>query len=46
MPGTTAAFGPARLGGSAPLGPAFVSEWLLLQALVQVWLRAASPRRS
>ena len=35
MPGTTAAFGLGALAGSAlPLGPAFVSEWLLLQALV------------
>ncbi len=35
MPATTAAFGLGALAGSAlPLGPAFVSEWLLLQALV------------
>ncbi|MBN9096921.1 MULTISPECIES: proton-conducting transporter membrane subunit [unclassified Pseudonocardia] len=35
MPVTTAAFGLGALAGSAlPLGPAFVSEWLLLQALV------------
>ena len=35
MPGTTAAFGLGALSASAlPLGAAFVSEWLLLQALV------------
>lgn len=35
MPVTTALFGVAALGASAlPLGTAFVSEWLLLQALV------------
>ncbi|HVX44405.1 MAG TPA: proton-conducting transporter membrane subunit, partial [Mycobacteriales bacterium] len=35
MPATTAAFGLGALGASAlPLGAAFISEWLLLQALV------------
>jgi formate hydrogenlyase subunit 3/multisubunit Na+/H+ antiporter MnhD subunit len=35
MPATTAAFGLGALSASAlPLGAAFVSEWLLLQALV------------
>jgi formate hydrogenlyase subunit 3/multisubunit Na+/H+ antiporter MnhD subunit len=35
MPATTLLFGVGAFAGSAlPLGPAFVSEWLLLQALV------------
>ena len=35
MPGTTAAFGLGALAASAlPPGAAFVSEWLLLQALI------------